>query len=342
MAKAKARPFRILFMAHVQSARFRDFVEAMLDLLRKHGFPEIAEWRTAGGADDDAASLADAVAGLPNKPPPDASPLYLEFSTAEALNGGAQLEVDEDGDAFCIVDLRRVIVKKDKDADLVEFQTRCLAFCTEMLERFDLFAAQLRPEGDGGSCVPDVALVAGNSHIATVHVSEVEESYDDPDAFWNAGWTIHAERDGNRLLVRELDAVAGGDYLRRIIDHQWDMARAAKPGENAYESPDVAPDEKDIFFAGDARLHAVGYDKGEKLIEYSCALNPGEHIQGWEIYALLDIVEQQQAPDGSPVETVRIVFLDESAARQEKRPLLDIGCRVYHYDEAGELHELTE
>jgi hypothetical protein len=342
MAKAKARPFRILFMAHVRSARFRDFVEAMLDLLSRHRFPPIEEWRTADGADGDAASLADAVAALPNKPPKDADPLYLEFSTGENLNGGVQLEVDEDGDALCIVDLRRVIAKEDKDADLVSFQTRCLALCTEMLNRFDLFAAQLRPEGGGGSCVPDVALIAGNSHIAAVEVGEVEDSYDDPDAFWKAGWTIHAERDGNRLLVRDLDVVTEPEYLRRIIDHQWDMARAAGPGENAYQSPDVGPDEKPVFFAGDARLHAIGYDKDEKLIEYSCALNSGEHIQGWEVFALLDIIESKQTPDGSPVETVRIVFLDEWAAREEKRPLLDIGCRVFHYDDQGALIELKE
>jgi len=45
---------------------------------------------------------------------------------------------------------------------------------------------------------------------------------------------------------------------------------------------------------------------------------------------------------GPPVKTVRIVFLDGWAAKQEKRPLLDIGCRVYPYDTQGELVELRD
>jgi hypothetical protein len=76
--------------------------------------------------------------------------------------------------------------------------------------------------------------------------------------------------------------------------------------------------------------------KAEGLLEYSCPLEAAEHIRGWEIYALLNVVKSGRLSGGPPVKTVRIVFLDGWAAKQE-RPLLDIGCRVYHYDAQGEL-----
>ena len=41
------------------------------------------------------------------------------------------------------------------------------------------------------------------------------------------------------------------------------------------------------------------------------------------------------------MKTIRIVFLEEWMAEQEKRPLLDIGCHVWFYDD-GELNEILE
>lgn len=82
--------------------------------------------------------------------------------------------------------------------------------------------------------------------------------------------------------------------------------------------------------------------RGIKLIvEFSCVLFRGEHINGWEIFALFNIVENGKLSDGSTVSTVQIVFEECWAARQEKRPLLDIGCKVFCYRHNGELEEIT-
>ena len=343
MAHKMVLPSRIHFACHVTSARFRDFVEEFLELFRKHGFPEILEWWTANAAGDAAPALAEAVAALPDTAAGlKKGPAYVELSAGKGVNAGVRFVVGEDGVAFCSATVRWVVRAGDRRASLLDFQKRCLALGRDMLRRFDVHSAELRPEGGGAECVPDVALVDRNSHIVVTNQDEVDDLYDDPEAFWGAGWTIAEERDGQRLLARDLDAVAGPEYLARLIDHQGAVARAAKPQETGYESPVVIPEEEDLFRAGDERLHFVGYKKDERLIEYSCALNEGEHIHGWEVYALLDIVEQRKTRDGSPVDTVRIVFLDEWAARQEKRPLLDVGCRVFHYDDDGELRELTE
>lgn len=195
---------------------------------------------------------------------------------------------------------------------------------------FTVYAADLTPEDGGAVCFPEVPLVTSNSHIVVTNVEAVEEHYDDPAAFWGAGWQRAAEDDGQILLTRALDLAAGPKYLEAILDHQWAMARAARPGEATYEAPVYRADERALFGAGAPRLRFVGYDEDARLAEYSCALAEGEHIRGWEVYALRAIVEARALPSGHPVDTVRVVFLDEPTARAEKRPLLDIGCRVFH------------
>ncbi len=73
----------------------------------------------------------------------------------------------------------------------------------------------------------------------------------------------------------------------------------------------------------------------KKLLEFSCALNKGEHIQGWEIFALLGIIKQGKSAEGWAVKSVRIEFLERRMAEQEKRPLLDIGCHVWFHDDGA-------
>jgi hypothetical protein len=183
-------------------------------------------------------------------------------------------------------------------------------------------------------------MVSARTRIVATNKEQVARNYEDPEAFWAAGWTKAAEHRGQHLLVRGGEAGFGPDFLRSIIHDHWSMARAAGPNRTRYARPRVIAEEAEVFRAGEPGLHFVGYAAGDELIEYSCALTPGEHIQGWEIYALFDIVTVKKTRDGSPVKVVRIVFLEEWMAKQEKRPLLDIGCRVYHYGEGGELREL--
>jgi hypothetical protein len=62
-----------------------------------------------------------------------------------------------------------------------------------------------------------------------------------------------------------------------------------------------------------------------------------------EIYYVRDLVRTKRDPAGRPVEVVRINFDEEWMARQERRPLLDAGARVYFRgSKAGELIEIKD
>jgi hypothetical protein len=341
--KAKAtRPSALVFNCEVITGDFRQFTKRFFALLAERGLPAITEWvdyRVRDGRPD---TFADAVEKLPASPAQSGDgPVYLQIDTAGAVIGSTKFHPKWRDSALCSANLQWVTRDEDGIEVLLGFQGHCLEICRALLREFRVYSADLRPERDA-MCVPDVPLVDVNSHIVVTNRAEAEEFYDDPAVFWDSGWNVVEEREGQRLLARDMDAVAGPDLLARIIEPQWAMARAAKPGETRYEGPYVTPAEEPIFRSGEKTLHFVGYDEDEKLIEYSCALTRGEHVRGWEVFALLGIVSDKKTPDGAQVETVRVVFLEEWAARQEKRPLLDVGCRVFHYDEAGELRELTE
>jgi hypothetical protein len=337
-------PFSIRFQCHVQTKALRALAAHVIGLFAELEFPQIERWsdlmETVSGGNDDFAQAANI---LPERAPtePDAR-VQIDLLFEGPLLGHIFYDPQWGEDSLAIVDLRWLVDDGKVTAATLQFQERCVQLCARVMERFPVYAAELSPEDGGATAIPEVPLVTGNSHIVVTNAEEAEELYDDPVAFWNAGWTRAVEVDGQVLLTRALDRAAGARYLSAIIEHQWDMARAAKPGEAAYTSPVVDEAECEVFNAGEPRLHFVGYNAKDQLAEYSCAAEPGEHIQGWEIFALHSIVANKALPDGHPLDTVRIVFLEEEAARLEKRPLLDVGCRVYTYRDDGELHELTE
>lgn len=343
MSRPATRPTGVAFNCAAVTDDFRAFVRRLLALISDAGLPAITDWQNATVGNGRPGQLEAAIEALPRtaRESPD-GPVFLQFGTAEGFFGSAKFHPQWSDRALATANLQWILRSGDDLATLVEFQRRCVDVCRDLLLEFHLHSADLRPIGGGAVCVPDVPLVDMNSHVVVINESEVNQAYDAPEAFWKAGWSEVAKSDGQHLLARDLDVVAGPEYLSRIIDCQWAMARAAKPGETGYRSPDVLPEEEPIFRAGEKTLHFVGYAPAGRLAEYSCALTRGRHVLGWEVYALLNIVEGKAMPDGSPVETVRIVFLDEGAARQEKRPLLEVGCRVFHFDAKGEQRELTE
>lgn len=345
MAEMKVRPTGISLTCHSVATNFRDYVTVMVDLLTACGLPSVNRWkgknRTGTGAD-----LAGILAAMPETPADagdDVSSLVLELGE---IRGGILVTLlfrpDPKDTSFSTLQLRRITRKEDGATDLIAFQALCQSLCRAILHRIGIYSVELRAEGGGIDCIPEVPLVDDGSHLVVTDRDEAIRAYDDPAAFWDSGWERIDEKDGRHLLARAMDTVCGPEYLARIIDQQWALARAAKPGKTSYARPRVRPEEEPIFTAGEARLHGVGYSAEEQLQEYSCALNPGEHIRGWEIYALLNIVKGGKLSDGSPVKTVRIVFMQQWMAMQEKRPLLDVGCRVYHYADDGALRELTE
>lgn len=150
-------------------------------------------------------------------------------------------------------------------------------------------------------------------------------AYDDDDAFL-AAWDVveYWGEHGDKLLLARclenpIDRVA---ILDHTIADQWAMARAAKPRVTFYSDPVVHPDEQALYEEARSRLELVGTREG--VTEYSCVLTDvDDHLAGHEIYALRGSVQRG---------VVRVVFKEQWMAEQEKRPLLDVGVRVFWGD----------
>lgn len=333
----------IYFLVYATTANFQAFARHVLGAIETCGLPAIDRWDDA--TMDELGKGQDLEAALARLPETAAAAgdtrHYVHVYSGETLRGVVKFECEWGDGSLSLLRLNWTGVHRDLPGTIA-FQQACAKLCADLMQHFPIYSAELWPDGGGASCLPEVPLVTKNSHIAVTNSVEGEQLYDDPGVFWNADWTRMAEIGGQVLLARALDQVAGASYLTQIIAPQWDMARAAKPGATSYPELFVRPEEKEIFGSGEPRLTFVGYSQAERLAEYSCVLEKGMHIQGWEIFALRDMVAKKAMPEGHPVDTVRVVFMDDWAARAEKRPLLDIGCRVFHYDADGELRELTE
>lgn len=163
-----------------------------------------------------------------------------------------------------------------------------------------------------------------------------------PEDFWNSGWESIEWIDEQAILGRAMGVSDTASYLREVIPQQWALARVAKPGLCRYGMPTLTPEENEIYFSGPPALNLVGYDEAEASPELSCSLQPPQHVQGWEILNLYSFLQSGSLPDGRPVKGIRVVFLYESMARSERRPLLDIGVRVLYYDAHGHLQEMCD
>jgi hypothetical protein len=202
--------------------------------------------------------------------------------------------------------------------------------------------ARLWRLGGHVDCIPKVPITGQKTHFIVTTEAEIEQCYERPEVFWQAGWSAIEEYGDKYLLLRAMNASDNLSFLRETIAHQWNMARVAKPGLNKYYLPRPTPEEMEIFQADDPYLRPTGYAPAEKLVEFACYLEPDEHIQGWEIYDLKALIQARCFSDGRPVDIVRIVFFNREMAEREKRPLLDIGAQVWHYDSLGEIVQITD
>jgi hypothetical protein len=114
-----------------------------------------------------------------------------------------------------------------------------------------------------------------------------------------------------------------------------------------------ALEERGDIKAGYPALSYVGYEAATRTVEYAgfVARTPlargGEDprfVLVREIHDLRALIAAKKDAEGRPVDTVRIVFPHEWMARQERRPLLDAGARVFYIDPKAdaELVEMTD
>jgi hypothetical protein len=199
---------------------------------------------------------------------------------------------------------------------------------------------------------PPQPPLARYNHIVTVTESEVAEAYDDPDSFWRC-WE-RVEQVGNlHICIRGLEDLDDEAWLARTFESTMHLARIAKPGKTRYLTPyrgaepaafapwweygDIIADER----AGYPALSFVGYDPSTRTVEYAGFCTNTDiakggpdprHVLIREIHEVRSLVKAKKDREGRPVDTVRIVFAEEWMARRERRPLLDVGARVFFMD----------
>jgi hypothetical protein len=225
--------------------------------------------------------------------------------------------------------------------------------------RLPAFSRALLPRDSGATAFLPMPPIAHENYIATARDQRVAECYDDPAVFWRAWKSV--ERIGDvALCSRALEDLETEDWLEAVHWQQMALARAAKPNLTTYRPPHWLewtrpwwePGDPQDEQAGLPALTAVGYDPATKTFEYAGYISPpvqpdlGEeprHVLIYEVHEIRALVLAKRTASGQPVETVRVVFADEWMARQERRPLLDVGAGVYYQDhETGNLVSVAD
>ena len=349
----------------VEASSLEDASGMLLAAHAVSGLGPIARWEVPAGLPGDGGPPA--LAAAVRAAPPDDLSLAIRFAPAPRDVGGLPAPGHVGGVAGPGADARgagipssAVLFRREEDpawtvrlhldtrpageGSLPAAQRHAARLCAGLLARGCLVGLFCEYQGDGGHCLPSVPL-AGHGALALATTGAVAEAYDDPAAFWGLGWERLGERDGRHLLGRALDAPDTESFLAAALPGQWALARAACPGRTRYDDVPPLLEESSAFFAGEQSLYPVGHIVPGDMIEYTCALSPGEHIPGWEILALRDLLKagatESVAGGSLPVRGVRVVFAYPAAAEQEKRPLLDIGVSVYALGDDGWLAEVA-
>ena len=208
---------------------------------------------------------------------------------------------------------------------------------------------------------PPQPPLARYNHIVTLTEAEVADAYHDPASFFRC-WDRVENIGDLRVCIRALDKLEVEDWLAETFESTMHLARIAKPKRTNYLTPgkvpaafapwweygDIIADER----AGYPALSFVGYVPATRTVEYAgfCTTTDiakggpdPRHVLIREIHEVRALVKAKQDREGRPVDTVRIVFLEEWMARRERRPLLDVGVRVFFMDpKTGRDVEITD
>jgi hypothetical protein len=207
---------------------------------------------------------------------------------------------------------------------------------------------------------PPMPPLARYNHVVTVTEQEVADAYEDPASFWKC-WDRVERVDDQRICIRALDKLEVTSWLAETFESTMHLARIARPNLTIYRKPgdarpafapwweygDIIADER----AGYPALSLVGYDPATRTIEYAGFCTDTDiakggpdprHVLIREIHEIRALVKAKKDQEGRPVDTVRVVFPEEWMARRERRPLRDVGARVYFMDSKGKDIEVTD
>ncbi len=210
-----------------------------------------------------------------------------------------------------------------------------------------------RNDGHGELSFVPQPPIAELRHVVMTDTAQVEANYDEPKVFWKQWRTVH-KRGTSRLCVRATRSADAGDFLGEVFESTMEMVRAAKPNKTTYGEMKKWPPNLRAFWqlgpsseelAGLPALKLVGYDASTKTLEYAGVLEKAgdekRHVLVKEIGDINVITLAKKDAEGRPVDTVRVVFVEEWMARQERRPLRDVEARVY-FMKQGKLVEVVD
>jgi hypothetical protein len=326
-------PFSIVAVMRIQVRSLSTAARLLLDQMAHNGFAAPGQW---AGRDvvwkpmADAGAVLEEIRKRPGRPP------AVNFQAADAWKAMVMRDEDE-GTGVWIYYLRHDC----RHRETPELLARNAALLRSLAATGQLVRAYVERENGGVLCLPGVPFAANNANIVAMPPERAALGYDSPERFLEAGWKRESVN-GLLFLERGMRARDNAEYLKEIIGGHWEMARAAKPKLTKYYWPRVEENERAVYRSGPAALELVGYVVPEKTVEFSCVLeSKNQHVQGWEVYTIFQLIQEKKTADGYPVEAVRVVFFEAWMAEQEKRPLLDIGARVYYHAADGNLTEVT-
>jgi hypothetical protein len=311
----------------IEGSSVTEVATRVFDAISHEPWPEVKSWASPIETDGRHEPIGPI---LRAKKLPD--PNYVEWR----LPGPSAFYIEiEDGELFA----------KWRIYDLKEEENtwRWLAATEEVIVRLLRSGLQIgrgivSREGDGVACLPWLPVAGeGTTYISVTTEAAIAEGFEDvPSMISEGNWEVKALH-GHMLLSRAMHAETNVELLEAIWDSHWAMARLVKPGLANYKH--IYPSTKEempIVNAGGATIEPVGYDPDRKTLIYSSVLEPGQHVRGWEILSLRKAVLAKKLPDGRAVERIEVIFPDEEMARDEMRPLRDIGVEVGYYADNGQ------
>jgi len=320
---------------HLRQKNIEDVIRQALDALPASGYAPLDKWSLPDQRDKYISGSKETFLGeyLAQYESTQSASFYLE--------DGTLIGVYKETDGSYAFDVAITIGSQLSDQlpcylSMCEQVTRC------WLKTGDLVDARLRREAGGAEFLPGLPIVGSRTYLIVTDKGSIAEAYEDVDAFMNSGWDTVEQHGDRYLFMRAMQATDSVAFASAVQKQQWRLARAARAGLTDYYMPVVNPEEVTVYKDAGNELEPIGYLPDEKLVEYSGYYEAGEHVPGWQIYALDEMVWEKKLPNGDDVERVRVVFYDQSMAEREKRPLLDIGVKVYYLGESEALIEVAE
>lgn len=306
--------------------------------LRRTTLPSIRSWSIPWDEHEREDSLTELESAAP-------STLWPEDATDAKLNleGGHTISIYlQPGEERVWVFKIILNTGEENGSEIPSYLIAFASITRDLFSRERVVTGNVSREEPGVTCLPHLPIAGLNSHLVVTTEAEVTAAFEDPEVFFDAGWTTVEPIGEKYLMLRGMTAAENPVYLAEIISHQWDMARAAKPGQTKYYAPQPEPEELEIYEAGEPTLSGITYIAAEKRLEMTCYLEPEQHVKGSEIFDLWALVEAGELTDGRKLDAVRVIFFNREMAAREKRPLLDVGAEVFYYDPNMELTQLKE